>query len=783
MTRFASRWIATAGWVAAVLVLLTGGLRGLRPSLQEGISSSQAVYDRDGHLLRLTLSSDQKYRLWLPLAQMAPEIIESTLLLEDRHFRSHLGVNPVSALRAAWQTYFSGGRRVGGSTLTMQLARIKYGMVSRSPRGKLAQMARSLWLELLYSKDEILEAYLNLVPYGGNIEGVGAASLIYFQKEPSRLTLGEALALAVIPQNPIKRGLTSGQAPPPLLQARAKLFSRWQETHPKDPKLAETEIRLGLQSHRASELPFLAPHFVQQLLSRNTGERQIRSTLNLKYQKLFERVASHYVASKKSRGLRNVSALLIDHSKMEVLASLGSVNYFDSSIQGQVDGTQAKRSPGSALKPFLYALAMDQGLIHPQSILKDAPSHFGAFDPENFDGKFVGPISAHDALIHSRNIPAVSLANQLKETTLHGLLRKAGVTRLRDEKFYGLSIALGGAEVTMEELATLFATLANGGILQPLRKRAQDPEPPGIKGQKLFTPEAAFLVSHILQDNPRSDQNFHSQWTRDQVPVAWKTGTSHGYRDAWAAGTFLNYTLVVWAGNFDGEGNPNLIGKEIAGPLLFQLVDAILTTPQPQMTPLPLVSATQLTRIRVCGISGELPGPHCKHQRSTWFIPGKSPILTCQVHRKIELAANSGLRACKATKGPIRTDVYEVWPSDLLKLFKLAGVPRRSPPAFEPKCGIGERTETGTAPFITSPRDGLVYAVRSTATQNNNLPLAATTDGEAREVFWFANERFLGKAKGGETLFWKPKPGRFVIRAVDDHGRASSRELRVSAAD
>lgn len=480
--------------------------------------------DAQEKLLRLTLAADDRYRLWLPLDQIAPGIIEAFLLQEDRWFYRHPGVNPLALARGAWRTSAGTGPRQGGSTITMQLARLMYQRNTRSMGGKLRQIGHALALELMYSKREILEAYLNLVPYGANVEGVGAASLIHFSKPTRALSLPEMLTLAVIPQSPARRSL--GRTPADaVVDARLRLFERWHARHPEaEPQRGLMSLALNLRA--AANLPFLAPHAVNSLLARDGagGPREIRATLDMRLQRTLERQVRRYVERGRRIGIENATAMLVDSRSMEVKAVVGSADFYNDAIGGQVNGTLAKRSPGSTLKPFIYALAMDQGLAHPLTVLKDAPVAFGPFSPENFDGGFVGPIAARDALVRSRNVPAVRLASQLSAPSLYGFLKSAGVARLAPEKHYGLALALGGGDVTMEELATLYGVLANRGVWRPLRNRVTDPENQGVR---LLSEEASYMTLDILRGNPRPEGVMMG--ARMNVSVAWKTGTSWGF--------------------------------------------------------------------------------------------------------------------------------------------------------------------------------------------------------------------------------------------------------------
>jgi len=757
------RVAAVAAVAAAVAWLLVP-----RPPLREGLGFSRAVFDRDGRLLRLTLAPDERYRLWVPLARISPRVVEATLLQEDRFFRLHPGVNPVALSRAALRTYVKRGRRVGGSTLTMQLARIRYGIDSRTLSGKLLQIARALQLERHYSKEELLEAYLNLAPYGRNVEGVGAASLIYFEAGAERLALGEALTLAVIPQSPARR--TPGDPREALARARAGLARRWLAAHPADGN-GRAALSAPVATRALEALPFLAPHFVDGVLA-SGSDGTIVTTLDLHRQRVVERALRAHVERRRAVGIDNAAALLIDRRSMDVLAAVGSADFFDASIEGQVDGTRAKRSPGSALKPFVYALALEQGVLHPRSVLKDAPARFRGYDPENFDGRFAGPLSATEALVRSRNVPAVEVATRL-DPGLHAFLSRAAITGLQPEAHYGLALVLGGAEVTMEELVRLYALLANGGSLRPLRTRLAKPPAPG---EQLLSEEAAWTVLDMLEQNPRPGPSGTPGAVREAVPVAWKTGTSHGYRDAWAVAVTGPYVLAVWVGRFDGQGNPAFVGLEAAAPLLFQIIDALRA--EGRLEPAPRVQPPGLTRVAVCTVSGKLPGPHCGHTETTWFLPGVSPIDTCDVHREVYLDP-AGRRACGPAPG-VRRAVYEFWPSDLLRLFAEAGIPRRVPPSAAPGCRLDDRATRGAQPKVTSPQEGVIYSLRAGSTGQEPIPLTAVTDADARELFWFIDAEFVGKASCGEPFLWRARPGHFVVRAVDDQGRAGAARVEVA---
>jgi len=734
-------------------------------SLAESIPQSTVVWSADGEILRVTLASDEQYRLWTPLSGMPPVLVDAFLMKEDRWFYWHPGVNPVALVRAGYRTFLASAGRQGGSTLTMQLARLIFHLRTRTAAGKLRQIGAAIWLEARYSKRDLLEAYLNLAPFGGNIQGAGAASRIYFGKPPLRLTVGEALTLAVIPQRPSARGGRTIQEAG-LREARQSLSARWLANHG-----APVEPAIGTDARFA--LPQLAPHFVDALLGERAGRTgRIDTTLDAGLQRLVERQIRRYIDQYGERGIRNVAALLVDSRDMSVKAWVGSAGYGNESLDGQVNGVLAKRSPGSTLKPFIYALALDQGILHPQTMLRDAPASFGPFTPENFDGRFFGPVTAEEALLRSRNIPAVWVTTQLRQPSLYEFLRNAGVSRLKSESYYGLALALGGGEVTMEELAGLYAMLANHGVQRPLRvdQRTRPDE-----GVRMLSPEAAFVTVDMLRRNRRPDEDgmlpLRSRW-----PIAWKTGTSWGFRDAWTAGIVGPYVLVVWIGDFTGKGNPSFVGVEAAAPLFFRIGDALNLARSREAVP-PFAPPPGVTKVAVCAGSGDLPNVYCPHTVDTWYIPGKSPIKVSQLHRAVAINIGTGRPACPPySPETTRFEVFEFWPSDMLKLFREAGIPRRVPPAL-PNCAADDNAD---APRIESPLRAVSYQLHG-GRPDEVIALEASAAADVRRVFWFDGTALIGDlpiSKG--ALAWRPSvDGAHLIRIIDDHGRAADRDVQV----
>lgn len=735
--------------------------------LSASAGSSREVLAVDGSLLRLTLAPDGQYRLWQPLESISSNMIQALMLKEDRFFYYHPGVNPVALARAVVATYI-GGDRQGASTLTMQLARRLYHIHSRQVLGKVQQILAAFWLELRYSKHDILEAYLNFAPMGGNIEGVGAASEIYFHKHASELSLSEALTLAVMPQSPARRARFDAD----FQAAHDRLARLWQASYPDDPR-NHGLVTLLAKGHSKRSLPFLAPHFSRYVLSSTPdSDIVVHSTLDRRLQNLLERRLNQFIVKEQVNGVTNAAALLIDSRDQAIKAWVGSADFFSAKIEGQVDGVTARRSPGSTIKPFLYGLALDQGIIHPLSILKDAPSAFGGFEPENFDHHFIGPISAHDALIKSRNVPAVWLAGKIAHPNLYQFLRRAEIKGMRGASHYGLSLALGGGELTMKELGRLYLMLANHGQYYPLREQQHQPIRP--TATSLLSPAASYLVLDMLKDNPRADGLPRSGWT-----VAWKTGTSWGFHDAWSAGVTGPYVLVVWVGNFDSTPNPAFVGRKTAGPLFFSISDALQSS-LPNTSDRQHIAPTTVKKVQICEASGALPNRWCPKVVDGWFIPGVSPVQVSTLHRPVWIDNKTGMAACPPyDPQTAHQEVFAFWSSDMAVLFNQAGLPRQVPPPLPERCRR-HIAVSDVAPTIRSPLRGVVYSLRQSK-PGERISLIADSTEERATLYWFAGKSLIGQTRPGVSLEWRPSvAGRFELSVTDDKGRSDSRILQVT---
>ncbi len=820
------RWLKRCAWGFGILagVLWLAWLLLPKPDLlPPGAEFSRVVLDRDGRVLFITLTHDGKYRLPAKLGELSPELLAATLEMEDRRFFNHHGADVRSLARSVWGV-ISRQRLGGGSTLTMQYARLRWHLNTRSFWGKCTQVFRAVQLERHYGKTDLAEAYFTFAPYGGNVEGAPAASLLWCGKPASDLSLREAAALSVLPQSPTaRRPRKDGN--PKLAAAQGRLMTRLRAARGE----AASELDADFVLHPAP-VPRLAPHYARRMIAgsagvppavpgvspgtsdvarlthqdtanvarkgrlstlddsretresaggtptlpesnalRNVGRASataavsdavLRTTLDLAQQQNIERSIADFLSRERSRGLRNASAILVHAPTREVRAYVGSAGFFNDGIQGQVDGVTARRSPGSALKPFIYALAFDAGLIHPRTLLDDAPRRFASYNPENSDRGFLGPIPAAEALRRSRNVPAVELLARLPNGGLDSFLRNAGVELKRPPGEYGLSLALGGAEVSLRELAMLYAGLADGNG-------------PGIPYFKIGSTASASQPSLSRAACALTLDALRGSEPGTPSGLAWKTGTSHGFRDTWACGVMGEWVLCVWVGNFDGKPMPGLFARDTAAPLLFQTVTRLGLHAKKPARP------AEIANVQLCGDSGALAGPHCPHRTHGSFIAGVSPIDVCSVHREILLDEN-GLRVPVTQARPgLRRTVAEFWPAQRLDQFRRAGLPRA---ALPPLAISNAERESGPAPRIISPQAALTYALRVGDAVKNSIPLEADAAADAREIHWFAGAHYLGVSAPSHPLMWKAAPGRWQIQAVDDSGRVAKIAVTVVAA-
>lgn len=530
--------------------------------------TSVEVRDRNGDLLRAYMVADGRWRLALQPDQVDPRFVEMLLAYEDKRFRDHAGVDPLALIRAAGQAMWHGRIVSGGSTLTMQVARLLEDTGTGTWPGKLRQIRVALALERRLSKAQILGLYLTLAPYGGNIEGLRAASLAWLGKEPARLTVAQGALLVALPQSPAAR--RPDRAPDQARAARDRVLARLARQGTISAETAQAATHEPVPVRRIA-FPALAPHLADRARAQDATAPRHDLTLDAALQRLLENLATDAL-----RGLGeriSIAILAADHGTGEVLASVGSAGLAEDARQGFVDMTTALRSPGSTLKPLVYALAFDRGLAHPETLIDDRPVAFGTYAPQNFDGLFRGEVRVSEALRLSLNVPVVHLTEALGPAHLMAALTRAGIKTALPGGQPGLAVALGGLGVSLEGLVQLYAGLANGGQTVPLRWRAGDmPD----AGQQIVSRSAAWQVAHIMAGIP-------PPLGAAGMRLAYKTGTSYGHRDAWAVGFDGAHVIGVWIGRPDGTPVPGAFGGDLAAPVLFQAFQRI----KPQADPLP----------------------------------------------------------------------------------------------------------------------------------------------------------------------------------------------------
>ncbi|MBX0292247.1 penicillin-binding protein 1C [Hymenobacter sp. HSC-4F20] len=725
---------------------------------------SPIVLTSDGTVLHAYLNPTQKWRMKTELREITPVLRKAIIEKEDRWFRWHFGVNPVALVQAAGRNAFGKGRTTGASTITMQVARLLEPK-ERTFGNKLLEMLRAMQLEAHYSKDEILQLYLNLVPYGGNVEGVKSAALLYFQQPPDYLSLAQTVTLAIIPNRP--RGLVLGRNNAAVLQERNRWLKRFGEAGLFPQQDVEDALLepLDVQRHAA---PTLAPHLSRRLVRQFPRQAIIRSSLHRSKQSKAEDLTRNYVRRLHELGITQAAVLVVNNRTRQVEAYVGSADFRDFGSQGQNDGVVAVRSPGSTLKPFLYALALDRGLVTPKLLLPDVPTNFQGYRPENFDKHCNGEVTLERALAYSLNIPAVRVLNQLGVPTFTDKLRQAGFQNVtRNRARLGLSSILGGCGATLEELTNLYVTLADGGQHTALHLTSSpERKPPGEATTALVSPAAAFLTTDILSQLTRPDLPLNAASSMRLPKVAWKTGTSYGRRDAWSIGYNRQYTIGVWVGNFSGQGSPALTGSDVATPLLFDLFNALAyNSPNDWFVP----PATLDFRL-VCAESGLVPGENCPNQIIDYFLPNRSSGQRCQHQREVLVSADGSFtycRACAPAAG-YRRELYPNLLPEVAAYKEAQGIPYRRLPPHNPQCQL-VRGGAERAPSITSPTANTEYVLN--AREQQQLLLSCTTDSEVRQVHWYVNDRFVRTAAATERVFIRPPAGQLKISCADDHGR------------
>lgn len=730
---------------------------------------STFVYDRNGQLMRCFISSDQYWRQPVKLDGISTLLVKSVLACEDRWFYYHPGVNVVSLISAAIDNIKAGKIVRGGSTITMQIARMTEPK-PRTIKSKIVEIFRAFQLEFHFSKGELLEIYFNNAPYGGNIEGIGAASYFYFGKPPGQLTPAQAAMLTALPNSPTV--LCPGKNIRNCYSARDRVL---------DVMLGRNiiseqqyrEARLEKIDSIKTKTPFYAPHLCRDIAIENPDRCEIISTIDLSIQNVCAGILKKYEYQLKSKNISNAAVVVIDNKSSEILALVGSLDFFDNKNHGQINGALACRSPGSALKPFAYALAMEKGIVSPNMYLADLPVYYSGYSPQNYDGSYRGVVSVSDALRLSLNVPAVNVCAETGLNSFFELLKKGGISTLKGKYFdYGLPLVLGSCDIKLIELTNLYSVFANGGIYKPYKLIKNDSMQ---KYDTLFSTPVCYIIAEILAELTRPE--FPSSWEFSaNIPkIAWKTGTSYGRKDAWSIGFNPQYAIGVWAGNFSAEPSPELVGAETAAPILFDIFTSISSKIEGGWFTQP----DNIGIRDVCSVSGKLPGPYCPSTIEEYYIRSVSPTSRCDIHQQIIVDSKSGYKMCRFCSSGKECDhkVYEIWPPEISTWFKKTGFQVEVVPQHNPDC---RGTCYGDRPIINSPKPDVDYVIRTyVPIQQQGILLDASVTSGSNRIYWFVDGGLFGSVLPGAKIFYLPEPGYHNITCSDDQGRSSSITLKI----
>ena len=738
---------------------------------------ARVVVAEDGTPLWRFADAEGVWRYPVTPEQVAPAYLQALLSYEDRWFYQHPGVNPLALGRAAWQN-LSGGRVVsGGSTLSMQVARL-LDPHSRSLSGKLKQLWRTLQLEWHLSKADILTLYLNRAPFGGTLQGVAAASWAYLGKPPSQLTHAEAALFAVLPQAPSR--LRPDRHPHAAQAARDKVLRRLTQFQMWTP----TQLREALEEPvllAPRREPSLAPLLARRLNTPHSPSL-IRTTLDAALQRRLEDLLLGWRARLPER--TSAAILVVEHETMAVRAYLGSVDINDPRRFGHVDMISAQRSPGSTLKPFLYGMALDAGLIHSESLLQDVPRRYGDYRPGNFAAGFSGPVAASAALATSLNLPAVQLLEAYGPKRFAGELRSAGVPlALPALAEPNLALILGGAGSRLEDLVGGYRALAHGGKSARLRLQPQDL----LVERRLLSPGSAWIIRRILSGQARPDRDPRAHLLQ-RPSLAWKTGTSYGFRDAWAIGVGPRYLIGIWIGRPDGTPVPGQFGLASAAPLMLQVHDLLVNRDRQRGLPLPVEEVPANVGVAaICWPLGQplaKDDPNCRRQRFAWTLDGTTPPTLQALDQPLGLGLQQniwvnaqGLQVGAACAGAHARSVT-LWPAPLEPW--LPRRERRSArlPASDPACPPA--LPAAVAPLsIVGVREG--DNLRRPAASREALQLKLSALGGSGRRWWFLNGQPLTDT-APEASFNQAfnQLGRQQLSVLDESGQTARLEFSIA---
>jgi len=705
--------------------------------------------------------------------EIPEKLILSVINFEDRYFYYHPGINPVSLVRALVSNVISGKIKSGASTLSMQVVRIALKK-KRTFISKFIEIFQALKLEIKYSKEEILRMYFENAPYGGNIIGIGAASLKYFGKKPLKLTWNEAAVLAVLPNAPgLISPLLNRDA---LIRKKNKLLKRLFDRGIISDDILKQSSAENIPEHLFA-IPSVAPHFSEYMKNiPGYKGKEIRSTIDREQQERVEHLLKEHLKYLSSFGIRNGAVVVAETVSGKIRVYCGSQDFFDFSESGQVDGARAPRSSGSILKPFLYALAIDEGAILERTILKDIPSYFGSFSPSNASMKFSGVVTVKEALIRSLNVPAVRLLNYYGLNKFYLFLQKSGLTTLiRDPDDYGLTLILGGAETKLIELVRLYRGLGNSGKFLPLQFEAVSQERKGTFD--LISPEAAYLTLSMMRELKRPGAEYYWEQYQSKNPIAWKTGTSYGQRDAWAVGVSPEWVIGVWTGNFRGEGNPELAGYSCAAPLMFDIFNYL---PKKRSEKWFSRDGLSFRKVDLCSRTGFLAGEDCEDVITVNSPSGAGVVPLCPYHRSIYVSLDERNSVCSLCweDGMYKKIKRIVYPPDVSQFLRERGDIVDIIPPHTKGCASG----AGRNPIqILYPvKNARILIPVDFRKRIQNITFRAAHKFSGKEMFWYIDKVYKGTSKIKHKMVIILDPGWHTLEVVDSDGYIRRRRFYIS---
>ncbi len=766
-------WLALAFALAAVPV--SAAIAPLPARLSA--PPSPVVRWADGAVAHVTLAPDGRQRVRTSPEDVDPAYLAALLAYEDARFWHHPGVDPIAVARAAVANARAGRVVSGASTLTLQLVR----MVEPRPRtlwSKVVEAWRAVGLEIRWSKQQILTGYLTFAPFGGNVEGVTAASHLLFGHGPQHLSAHEIAVLLAIPQAPVARA--PGTTPDPAQGERLRhardhvldtLLAAGAVPHSATPEGSEArvaEARAAAVPTRRLHVPRHLPHVVAWLDRAGPAPLERRTHLRRDVSAQAAAVLARHRDRLTRDGIAHAAVVVLDPRTGAVEALLGGHDFASPAPGSQIPAFDVPRSPGSALKPLLHAMALDRGHALSAQRVRDVPVDYGGYHPDNYDGDFAGLVPLDEALARSLNVPYVDLLARIGLDAFLGALRDAGVTHLDPRPgHYGLAAAIGGLELTPLELAGALTPLAHDGRARPVAV-TQDPtrgDGPAA-GLPIVRAGAAWLTREALRRRDRPDFPARRDLARLPSTLAWKTGTSYGHRDAWAAAMSPDRVVVVWLGNLDQTPSRHLVGAEAAGGVLFDLVEALGSAHDADPRP------AELVPVATCAWSGHALGAHCLHAATTWALPDAVAPQRCPFHTVVDIDPQTGLRlgpGCRG-EGPSEPRAVLSLPAEVRGWLRTRGAAGPEAPSLAPGCAPASRS----APAILSPRRGeVVLLAPGLPASEQEVALRATAAPGAR-LSWFVDGRLLGQVAGDEALWWAPRAGTRTLTVVDDAGRSAT---------